>query len=617
MIKDQARIGSNVLVALVAVAIALSAFLVMEVRYGGPIFKKYALQDELLADILPPPAYVVEPYLEASLLLSSPEKLAGKTAALAQLRKDYEARKAYWQTTALPADQLAVLRASQTSADGFWLSVERHYLPAVGRGDMAEAKRVHDAELAPAYEDQHQAILKLVDMSNSFRAKEHASDDVMVNISLVGVGLLMLSVVVAIMVARRLVDGRVLTPLGQTAQAMERMAGGDYHSDVEGRERADEIGVMAQAMEVFRQAGLARAQAQREQQQAVSALTTGLAKLAAQDLEYRIEEAFPAAYEVLRQDYNRAQDALMQAIGTVRVGAGSLMSSISEIRAASEDLARRNEQQAASLEETAASMNEVAHTVQASARTAATVRNSTLMAQRQASEGGQVVTRAVDAMAAIEASSQEIGQIINVIDGIAFQTNLLALNAGVEAARAGDAGRGFAVVANEVRLLAQRSADAARDIKGLISNSSVQVAAGVALVGETGSKLREIEAQVSEISGLIEDIATSSERQASNIQLVNSAVGEMDRMTQQNAAMVEQSSAATRSLADEATRLAQLVATFRTRNRKARPEHLVDPVPFRRQGAAGSTRREVAAVKAAPLPVVGNLAVAQESWSEF
>jgi len=612
MIRDQARIGSNVMVALVVVAITLSAYLVMQVRYGGPIFRKYALQDELLADILPPPAYVVEPYLEASLLLTQPDKLADKTAALAQLRKDYDTRKTYWQTAALPADQAQVLKASQQTADAFWAAIEQRYLPAVRRGDLAEARRIHETELAPAYQTQHEAILKLVDLSNTFRAKEHASDDTMVGLSLAGVGALMLAVVVAMVAARRLIASRVLAPLGQTADAMGRMAAGDYASAVAGQQRGDEIGVMAQAMEVFRQAGIAQQQAQREQQEVVAALTAGLSRLAAQDLEYRLHDPFPGDYEVLRLDYNRAQDALMGAIGSVRVGAGSLMRSINEIRAASEDLARRNEQQAASLEETAASMNEVASTVQASAQTAVTVRASTQAAQRQAGEGGAVVTRAVDAMAAIEASSQSIGQIINVIDGIAFQTNLLALNAGVEAARAGDAGRGFAVVANEVRLLAQRSADAARDIKVLISTSSEQVAQGVELVGETGGKLREIEAQVREISGLIEDIATSSERQAANIQLVNGAVGEMDRMTQQNAAMVEQSSAATRSLSDEATRLSDLVASFRTRNRKVRPDQVSDPLPFRRQTAVVRAQRE-----AARPAVAGNLALAQEDWSEF
>jgi len=218
-------------------------------------------------------------------------------------------------------------------------------------------------------------------------------------------------------------------------------------------------------------------------------------------------------------------------------------------------------------------------------------------------------------MAAIEASSQSIGQIINVIDGIAFQTNLLALNAGVEAARAGEAGRGFAVVANEVRLLAQRSADAARDIKALISNSSVQVAQGVALVGETGGKLREIEGTVREISGLIEDIASSSERQAANIQMVNGAVNEMDQMTQQNAAMVEQSSAATRNLSEEAKHLAELVASFRTRNRNVRPDKLSDPVPFRRQSAVVAAQRQAAGAR--PARVVGNLALAQEDWGTF
>src|SRR3546814_791917 len=186
-------------------------------------------------------------------------------------------------------------------------------------------------------------------------------------------------------------------------------------------------------------------------------------------------------------------------------------------------------------------------------------------AHREAADGGQTVARAVAAMDQIEKSAQEIAQIINVIDGIAFQTNLLALNAGVEAARAGDAGKGFAVVANEVRALAQRSADAARDIKQLITTSSEQVESGVHLVGQTGQMLDRIVAKVDEVRGLITEISASTEAQASNLQQVNGAIGDMDSRTQQNAAMVEQSTAAARSLASEASQLLKLVSRFKDR----------------------------------------------------
>jgi len=642
MIRDQARNGSNILIALVVAAVAISTFVILQIRYGGPIYAKYALENELLADILPPPAYVVEPYLEATLALEHPAQVEEKTKALALLRKDYETRKTYWQTTTLPADQFAILKESQVAADAFWQALEQSYLPAIRSGNLDEARRIHEAELAPAYGKQHDAILRLVELSNTYVAGEHGRDDLVVTLSLGAVGVLMATLIGAVFMARRLVAQRVVDPLSATAQAMRQMADGDYSSAIEGQHRGDEIGVMAQAMEVFRSNGIAKEQADAAQKQVVSALTTGLAKLAAQDLEYRIQEQFPQDYEMLRQDYNRALDSLMEAIGTVRVGTGSLSRTIEELRVAADDLARRNEMQMTSLEATSNSVAAVAQTVQTAASSASNVRESSQEAHRQASEGGAVVEKAIAAMDAIEQSSQEIGQIVNVIDGIAFQTNLLALNAGVEAARAGDAGKGFAVVANEVRALAQRSADAARDIKALIGNSTAQVAMGVELVGETGGKLRDIVAQVADITGLIEEIASSAHNQAANIDHVRSSMREMEVMTQQNAAMVEQSTAATRSLSDEANKLSDMVSSFRTRKRNVRPVHVGNPDALRRTTAvdnpvdysAGAAAEEVAlpsfrarkvpAAQAAPKPAsrpvplsVGNNALAAEDWSEF
>jgi methyl-accepting chemotaxis protein len=229
--------------------------------------------------------------------------------------------------------------------------------------------------------------------------------------------------------------------------------------------------------------------------------------------------------------------------------------------------------------------------VRKTAAGAATVKQTIIQAQQEATEGGAVVTRAVDAMAAIEKSAQQITQIIELIDGISFQTNLLALNAGVEAARAGDAGKGFAVVANEVRALAQRSADAAKDIKELIHTSCEQVSEGVALVGETGDKLGKIVARVDEITTLINDIAAAAERQAANLQQVNASVNEMDRVTQHNAAMVEETTAATRSLAEEAGQLAGLVTSFRTRNVATRPGFVRNPGEMRRRSATDEIPR--------------------------
>jgi methyl-accepting chemotaxis protein len=390
--------------------------------------------------------------------------------------------------------------------------------------------------------------------------------------------------------AARMIRQRVVAPLVETAETMHRMAEGDYRAEASGAEREDEIGVMARAIAVFRSNGLARQKAQEEQQAVVAALSAGLDCMARQNLEYRIEQDFPAGYEELRTNYNIAVDALASAMRTVRVGAASVLNSIAEIRDASDDLAHRNEQQASSLAQTAGAMHRVTGSVRETAVGAQDVHAAINSAHGEASSGGEVVQQAVAAMAAIEASAQEIGNIISVIDGIAFQTNLLALNAGVEAARAGESGKGFAVVATEVRALAQRSAEAAQNIKTLIENSTSQVAEGVRLVGETGTRLTGIVDQIAAVDDLVSQIAQSAARQAESLEQVNGAVAAMDRMTQANAAMVEESSAATRSLSAEAERLTSLVSTFRTRDVDKRPGQVSNPQNMRRTSALQTER---------------------------
>lgn len=274
-------------------------------------------------------------------------------------------------------------------------------------------------------------------------------------------------------------------------------------------------------------------------------------------------EALGPGYEEVHRDFeemrHKVGDALMQtgaASDAVDVGAR-------DIRQASADLSRRTEQQAASLEQANAATANLSESVARTAKDAAHMHDSIAQAHTEAQAGGAVVEDAVSAMKDIRDSAQEIGQIIALIDGIAFQTNLLALNAGVEAARAGEAGRGFAVVANEVRALAQRSADAALDIKKLISESASQVERGVELVGQTGDTFTRIVAKVGEVAQLASTIASAASEQATNITEVRETVRELDRMTQQNAAMVEEASAASNSLAGQADRMASLVSFFK------------------------------------------------------
>ncbi|NKK84627.1 HAMP domain-containing protein [Rhizobium leguminosarum bv. viciae] len=377
-------------------------------------------------------------------------------------------------------------------------------------------------------------------------------------------------------------------PMAQLRQRMTRLAEGDTTSDVSGLDRGDEVGQMAKAVLVFRDNAIeraqieARAEADRnvsdserrerealkvreasELERAVTALGDGLRRLAAGDLASHIDEPFVAHLDALRADFNNSVEKLNETLHTVGANARAIGAGANEIRSSADQLSQRTEQQSASVEETAAALEQITTTVRDAAKR--TEEASQLVARTRlgAEKSGEIVRKAVSAMQQIEKSSGEISNIIGVIDDIAFQTNLLALNAGVEAARAGEAGKGFAVVAQEVRELAQRSAKAAKEIKALISTSGTHVQTGVSLVGETGKALDAIVAEVQEINQHVHAIAEASREQSIGLQEINTAVNSMDQGTQQNAAMVEESTAASHNLATEAAALNNLLGQFR------------------------------------------------------
>jgi methyl-accepting chemotaxis protein len=409
----------------------------------------------------------------------------------------------------------------------------------------------------------------------------------------------------------------VARPVGQITHAIQELSIGRLDGSLQIADTRDEVGALGRAMRAL-QEQLVRAEKSKAEQVEliVSTLGAALAKFKEGDLAARVTAALEGPFARLKTDFNAMASELEQVIGSVAGTASGVQTGSTEIRAASDDLAGRTEQQAASLESAANAMREVTAKVEQSAQNAGAVRETIVRATQRANEGGNVVKRAVGAMDSIVDSSKQITQIIDLIDGIAFQTNLLALNAGVEAARAGEAGRGFAVVANEVRALAQRSAEAARDIKGLISGSAQHVEMGVHLVGETGEALDAIIIQVAEIGTLVEGIATAAVDQAASISKVNVTMGELDRMTQQNAAMVEESAAASRNLSGQAANLANLVARFRGTGMSASAAAFAVPPPPRHAPPAPPPRAMAAAV---PAPVHGNLAIEldEDNWSEF
>ena len=325
------------------------------------------------------------------------------------------------------------------------------------------------------------------------------------------------------------------------------------------------ISIYLEALEEQRQkAEAARHEVEEQQNSAMQALASALGQLADGDLTRLLHEPLAPQFETVKSDYNTAVEKLRAAIVEVANATGGIGSGADEISSASDDLSRRTEQQAASLEQTAAALHELTESVRKAATGARETATMVDAAKGEAMRSGEVVDRAVAAMGEIDGSSKQIGQIIGVIDEIAFQTNLLALNAGVEAARAGEAGRGFAVVASEVRALAQRSSEAAKEIRNLITQSAEQVESGVALVAETGDALRRIVERVVEIDRSVGEIAASAEEQSRALGEVNSAVGQMDSVTQQNAAMVEEATAAAHSLRRETDQLTSLVKGFRT-----------------------------------------------------
>ncbi|MBB2673722.1 UNVERIFIED_ORG: methyl-accepting chemotaxis protein [Rhizobium esperanzae] len=381
----------------------------------------------------------------------------------------------------------------------------------------------------------------------------------------------------------------IANPIAGITVSMRRLAEGDTGSEIPFADRADEVGSMAAAVEIFRQAAITnkrlaldaeenrnkaeadRVAAQKQAEEdaserlriATAGLAAGLKRLAAGDLAFQLNEAFAPDFEVLRHDFNQSVTQLGATLRAISESIGTIDEGTREISSGASDLSKRTEQQAASLEETAAALEQITANVSNSSKRTEETRAVATEANRSAGVSAEVVSHAEEAMERIETSSQQISNIISVIDEIAFQTNLLALNAGVEAARAGEAGKGFAVVAQEVRELAQRSASAAKEIKGLIQNSSKEVESGVKLVRDTGQALKTIGGFITQINQHMDSIATSAKEQSIGLSEVNVAVNQMDQTTQQNATMVQQSTAASDSLAQEAQKLRELVAQFR------------------------------------------------------
>ncbi|MCD2173896.1 methyl-accepting chemotaxis protein [Rhizobium sp. C4] len=576
-----------VLTAAFVAVIATMGYTLEKLRIEGPAYREIVAAKDLVADILPPPMFVVEAYLHATESMVHPDMTERNLELIARLKKDFDTRYAYWAGADIPPDiRKLVTEDIRTTSESFWTAMNEQAIPALkGRNDAAMAPAFD--HLRDAFEAQKQAVGRLVAASRSYLEGQETSahrDAIIYTLLAASVATLAL---VALWAGLFVFQRRSISPVLAMSTYLGRLAAGDNEQAVPFVDRQDEIGTMAGAVSVLRHAALEklaleedgarqrqltdreRAALEAEQAQhaadltnVISQLGSGLKRLARFNIEATLDTPFKAEFETLRHDFNASLAAFQRVLENILDKSREIEGSAQTLGTSADQLARRTEQQAAALEETAAALEEITTNVRnASERTAAT-RSRTSEARSNVTSSAAIVQNAIVAMARIEEASGQISQITSVIDEIAFQTNLLALNAGVEAARAGEAGKGFAVVAQEVRELAQRSARAAREIAELIDRSNREVAGGVGLVRQTGDALLTIESHITDIAEDIDVIARASQEQSVGLVEINTAISQMDQITQQNAAMVEETTAATHGLAGEVDGLVQLVGQF-------------------------------------------------------
>ncbi|MBY4628202.1 methyl-accepting chemotaxis protein [Rhizobium croatiense] len=569
------------------VSIGLQQSALERLKVNGPVYEQVVYGKDLIADILPPPLFVVESYMLSFEASKFPELTETNLAKIANLKAAYDDRRAYWKSTRLPQALKDELENDVLAkGDVFWEVMNRAIIPALNAKDEDKA---HGAigQLRIAFHAHQDAVEKLVANSDAFLKGEEsnaASEIVTWTIYACAAGFGSLALLLA---GLYLLRRRAIVPLDGMKAYMGNLAEGDFSTEVPYANRSDEIGAMSKAVAVFRRNALERQDAQkretalrdaefeRERSQmaekaaeeqtretVIDQLTYGLDQLSHGNLDCRITTAFAPAYEMLRAKFNDSMNALGASMSQIAHTSRQVGSSSAGITNAADSLALRTEQQAAMLEEATAALGEMNAKAKDASNHAGKATGMMAETRSSAEHSAAVVREAIAAMQKIEGSSAQIGAIVNVIDEIAFQTNLLALNAGVEAARAGEAGKGFAVVAQEVRELALRSANAAKEIRFLISTSSSEVSTGVELVNRTGKALMEIEGQVEQVAGLIARIVSVSSEQALAIGEINASVHALDEVTQRNAAMAAETVSACRALGGQTQTLEGVVSRF-------------------------------------------------------
>jgi methyl-accepting chemotaxis protein len=613
----------------IALAVAINTVSLNKVRIGGATYNEIVQVKDLVADILPPPLYIIEAYLEAGLALNQIKPVAEVRPRIAELRKQYDERREFWQGSNLEgAMKQKLTEKSHTHAAKFWSSIESNLFPAIERKDDAAARQAYN-ELTQAYQAHRAVIDEIVTESEAMTKTVEATAAEQGSIASWSTGIVDVIVLMILAFGIFTIIRNMVSPLVRITAVMRSMAHNNFSETIPSTNRHDEIGEMANALVVFRDAALEKARlesAARDQQmqaeaergaataklmnefdaavggvvraamagdfsqrvplagkegvvrnlaEALNTMCDNLGKafddvvrmfgaLSEGDLTQRIATEYQGGFATLKQNANMTAQRLSETVAEIKLAAEEVSSASAEIATSTTDLSQRTEEQAASLERTSAAMEEITVTVRKNAENAQQANERASRTREAAERGGQVVTSAVQAMARIDEASHKMSDIISVIDEIARQTNLLALNAAVEAARAGEAGRGFAVVATEVRSLAQRSSQAAKDISDLITNSSGQVKGGVELVNRAGTALNEIVGSIKGVADIVSDIATASAEQSTGLDQIKEALSQMDEATQQNSALVEENAATAKTLADQSGAMGEQVSFFQT-----------------------------------------------------
>ena len=569
------RKSALAMVLLLVVGGSLAAWRLDRIRIGGAVEQVQQENADLIADILPPPAYIIEPYLEATLILNDPGRVQDGARRLAALHRSYDERIGYWKQSPLPAPlkQLLIERATP-AADGFWRELEGRFIPAMTAGDVRTARASY-AQLTAGYARHRAAIDTLVQRATTEQAavKQEAAHEFTLALTiaaLVGLALAVLAVHFFVTMQRR-----VLRPVAALGEVAHRLAAGESET-VPYQDHTDEIGEIAKAFAAFHDTSVARAEADAQhlaqQRHVTAALSKGLIALREGDLTQFVTDDLPGDYAVLKEDINQAVGALREMIQLVSESADGIRQGAREIADASGDLATRTEVTANNIAQATGSLQQIERQIEEGMTVA---RNTVARADEAIAcveTGRAKADRAVQAMDRVNDRARNIDHVIEGLDKISFQTRVLAMNAAVEAGRAGEAGRGFAVVADLVGALAMRAEEEARRARELLTSTQDEIAVAAGAVRETDEAFMAISQDVVTVHDLLGQLSAFNGAQSASVSEIARAMQEMDRATQQNAAMVEQTSAATNHLSGDVAALAERAGAFRfERRRRATP----------------------------------------------